>query len=249
MHTSEKQLYTAVAITAIVLGAIIIVFIITMIRHQRKFLQFHKLKIKSEISALENERKRIATDIHDELGPILSAVRMQVNMIQADSAKDRNIIAFANKHIDNILNKTREISYNLLPVTLERNGICYALKDLVRRNAKTYGIHITLDCNEEIIIPKEMEVNIYRIFQEIIHNTIKHAKAEKLALQLIREHNRLFIRTADNGIGFNYYKHIHENKGLGLLGLQSRADILDAVIEIETSEGEGTKYFIEIPVK
>ena len=105
MHTSETQFYTAVIVAAIALGIIIIVFIVTMIRHQRRNAMLNRMRIRAEINTLEKERKRIATDLHDELGPILSAVRIQINHLTHSDEADRKIIDFANKHIDDAIAK------------------------------------------------------------------------------------------------------------------------------------------------
>src|SRR5690349_15675594 len=105
MHTPEEKFYTAVAVAATVLGVIIGYFIITMIRHQRRNVRLYRTRIQAEIQTLENERKRIATDLHDELGPLLSAVRIQINHLECESENDKKIVAFANKHIDDILTK------------------------------------------------------------------------------------------------------------------------------------------------
>src|SRR5690606_15559385 len=127
MHPSEEQFYSALTVAAVGLGIIIAVFIATMIRHQRRNARLNKMRIRAEINTLEKERKRIATDLHDELGPILSAVRIQINHLKHQTEEDKKIIAFANKHIDDAISKTREISYNLLPNTLVRKGLAKAV--------------------------------------------------------------------------------------------------------------------------
>jgi signal transduction histidine kinase len=181
MHTSEEQFYTAVIIAAIALGVILVVFITTMIRHQRRNAWMNKVKIRAEINTLEKERKRIATDLHDELGPILSAVSIQINHLQLEKEEDKKIIMFANKHIDDILAKTREISYNLLPNTLVRKGLVKAVQEYISKLRETHELGITF-VGSDIELPIETSVNIYRIIQEIIHNTIKHAEAVQLVV-------------------------------------------------------------------
>ena len=170
MHTSETQFYTAVIVAAIALGIIIIVFIVTMIRHQRRNAMLNRMRIRAEINTLEKERKRIATDLHDELGPILSAVRIQINHLTHSDEADRKIIDFANKHIDDAIAKTREISYNLLPSTLVRKGMVRAVQEYINKLSETHELHITF-ISPDMQLPAEMSINIYRIIQEIIHNT------------------------------------------------------------------------------
>ena len=97
MHTEEANYYTAVTVAAVVLGIIIIYFIITMIRHQRRNMSLYKAKINAEISTLENERKRIVSDLHDELGPLLSAVKLRINQLDIDNNDDKEVVEFANR--------------------------------------------------------------------------------------------------------------------------------------------------------
>lgn len=247
MHTSEEQFYTAVIIAAIALGVILVVFITTMIRHQRRNAWMNKVKIRAEINTLEKERKRIATDLHDELGPILSAVRIQINHLQLEKEEDKKIIMFANKHIDDILAKTREISYNLLPNTLVRKGLVKAVQEYISKLRETHELGITF-VGSDIELPIETSVNIYRIIQEIIHNTIKHAEAVQLVVSLEKSGNKLILMTADDGKGFDYDGKIETSEGLGLMNLQSRAEILNAKFNFRSIPGYGTQYVIEIPL-
>lgn len=247
MHTPEEKFYTAVAIAASVLGVIILYFIITMIRHQRRNVKLYKNRIRAEISTLEKERKRIAGDLHDELGPLLSAVRIQINHIQQQSKEDKEIVAFANKHIDSILTKTREISYNLLPNTLVRKGLVKALEEYVNKLSEIHALDISYTA-DEVALDKEQEINIYRILQEIIHNTIKHSGATQLIIKLRVQGDLLLLMTADNGHGFNYEQQVENNNGLGLINLQSRTEILNAKFSYESDPKTGTKYIFEIPL-
>ncbi len=247
MHTTEEQFYTAVVVAVVALGVIIIVFIATMIRHQRRNARLNKMKIRTEINMLEKERKRIATDLHDELGPILSAVRIQINHLSLDKPADKKIVEFANKHIDDILAKTREISYNLLPNTLVRKGLVKAVQEYISKLRETHKLSIDF-IGADIELPIETSINIYRIIQEIIHNTIKHADAVKLIITLQKNGNKLVLMTSDDGAGFDYEKRVESSEGLGLISLQSRAEVLNAKFNFRSIPGYGTQYVIEIPL-
>ena len=247
MHTSETQFYTAVIVAAIALGIIIIVFIVTMIRHQRRNAMLNRMRIRAEINTLEKERKRIATDLHDELGPILSAVRIQINHLTHRDEADRKIIDFANKHIDDAIAKTREISYNLLPSTLVRKGMVRAVQEYINKLSETHELHITF-ISPDMQLPAEMSINIYRIIQEIIHNTIKHAEATQLIITLQNNGGKLVLLTADDGKGFDYDKSVENNQGLGLTNLHSRAEVMNARFNFRSMPGFGSQYVIEIPI-
>lgn len=248
MHSEENQFYTAVAVAATILVLIIAYFIVTLIRHQRNNLTLHRSKIKAEISTLENERKRIASDLHDELGPLLSTVRIQINHLDLKTETDQLVVNKSNKLIDDVIRKIREISYNLLPNTLIRQGLVKAVEEYIRKLSEVHALEITLKCTEDFRLPAETEVNIYRIIQEITHNTIKHANATLFTIELKRKGNRLLLTTADNGSGFSYEEKMKESKGLGLVNLQSRAEVMQANFVFRSEPQLGSNYFFEIPL-
>ena len=249
MHPKEGEFYTAVIIAACVLGFIILYFIITMIKHQRTNVALYKAKIRAEISTLENERSRIASDLHDELGPILSAVRMQINHLDSENESDQKIVAYANKHIDDIIQKIRSISYNLMPNTLVRKGLFKAVDEYIGKLSEIHQeLRIRLTYEDAPVPEREKDINIYRIIQEIIHNTIKHAQATQLSIEFRKSGNNLLLVTADNGIGFDYDGKMKDAAGLGLITLQSRAEILNARFVFKSEPGKGTNYFFEIPL-
>jgi signal transduction histidine kinase len=97
------------------LGVVLIYFIVTIVRHQRRNIRLYKSKILAEITTLEKERARIASDLHDELGPILSAVKFKINSLDIHNDEDQNLLDKSNKNIDEIIRRMREISNDLLP--------------------------------------------------------------------------------------------------------------------------------------
>ena len=128
MDTQETKVYIAALIAAGVLGVILIYFIITMIRQQRKTQRLNLEKIEAEIRTLEKERKRIASDLHDDLGPLLSAIRFKINAVDLINDDDKVLIENASQHIDDTLNRVREISFDLMPNTLIRKGLVQTLE-------------------------------------------------------------------------------------------------------------------------
>lgn len=248
MDPQEKGLYNSLLIVVVVVGIVLLYFIITIIRYQRRSLRLHKEKIRAEIDTLENERKRIASDLHDELGPILSAVKLQINNLESPLADDQVLIQKSSQHIDIIIHKLREISNNLMPNTLLRKGLVKAISEFVETNGETYKIAIKFSCEQELELGLDREINIYRIVQEIVHNTVKHAKATLLIIRIIVENNHLILSTADNGIGFDYFARSKDNTGLGLRNLQSRAEIMGGELSCTSENDKGTAYTLEIPL-
>ena len=125
MDTQETKIYIAALIAAGVLGIILVYFIVTIIRQQRKTQKLHRDKIEAEILTLEKERGRIAADLHDDLGPILSAIKFKINSVDLHSEEDKKIMEKASTHVDETIRRIREISYDLMPNTLIRKGLVF----------------------------------------------------------------------------------------------------------------------------
>jgi len=227
------------------LAIIITFFIITMLRHHRRYVKLQKDRMVNEISVLENERKRMAYDLHDGLGPMLSSIKLNINSIETNTDEDKAIIHKASNHIDDAIKNMRSISYNLLPVTLERKGLFEALREFIEYSSAKSKLPIQLFIKHQVEIPKEKEIHVFRILQEIIHNSIKHAQAKNLYIGFGYEEERMVIFAKDDGIGFDVVKIKETSGGLGLKSIESRADILNCLTLIESSPGKGAAWFFK----
>ena len=248
MDPREKELYNSIIIVVAVIAAIMVYFIISIIRQQRRYRQVTQQKIKAEITTLENERRRIAADLHDEVGPLLSAVKLQINHIDGGNREEQDLIQKSSMHIDDIIRKMREISNDLLPNVLVRKGLVAAIQDFISKLKTASAVHIDFQHNEAMRFDTAKEVNMYRIVQEIIHNSIKHSKASHLNIRLQMNEKMLRLATEDDGVGFNVDEIRKTKGGLGLLNLQSRTDVMSGEFSCETGEAKGTKYLFEIPL-
>lgn len=247
MYSKEEQLYKVIIIAVLILALITGYFIYSITRNKNRMLRWQEARIKAEIDTLENERKRIAGDLHDELGPMLSAVKLQVNHLEPGDETEKLILKKSSGQIDEIIQRFREISYNLLPNTLVRKGLTKAVDEFIGKMSEAHSINIQFHYPQELKVAVEKEINIYRIIQEITHNTIKHSRANTLTINLEEKNKQLILQTTDNGIGFNYNPQQTENSGLGLLNMQSRVAVLNAQLTVITEPGKGTVYHIIIP--
>jgi signal transduction histidine kinase len=247
MHPENQQLYKIILTGAGILLAVLAYFIIAVIRQQRKVYKWQQARIAAEITILENERRRIAADFHDELGPILSAVRLQVNHLEPADETEKIVLDKSSSQIDEVIKRFREISYNLLPNTLVRKGLVTAIEEYAAKMQNTNGLQISFTGSIDRM-DADKEVNIYRIIQEVVHNTIKHARATKLAILFSIDNGQLVLKTKDDGVGFNYNEMEAKGGGLGLLNLQSRVDVLNGNLIVNTQPGKGTEFIIQIPV-
>lgn len=246
MDEKETGFYTAVLIISVVLGVIITYFIISIIRQQRKNIQLYKQSLLTEINTLEKERSRMAADLHDEVGPVLSAVKLKLSSLDIHSESDREEVERTNRQIDGLLKRMREISFDLMPNSLLRKGLAAALNEFIEYCGRSSSLHIRFQY-EEVSLSQHQAINLYRIIQEIIHNTIKHAAASELLVELRREKEMIVLASRDNGIGFNYDSRSKEAAGLGLRNLLSRTEIIGGKMFFESKKGKGTTYIFEIP--
>jgi signal transduction histidine kinase len=249
MDTQETKIYIAALIASVVLAIILVYFIITIIRQQRKTQKMHREKIRAEIETLEKERARIASDLHDDLGPILSAIKFKINAVDTHSEEDKKILEKASMHTDEAIRRIRETSFDLMPNTLIRKGLTHAVEELIQKAERFIKMKILFAHSDIPELTPDMVINFYRILQEIIHNSVKHSGAKELNIELKTiPGKKILLIARDDGIGFNYEKINAENPGLGLRNIASRTEVMHGDVIIESSPGKGVKYIIEIPL-
>jgi two-component system, NarL family, sensor kinase len=248
MDAKETTIYAAILISSIIIGAILIYFIISLVRQQRRSIALYKRAIESEIRTLEKERARMAADLHDELGPVLSAIKFQVGSLDV-SADDEITVEKANDNIDGLVERMRSISNDLMPVILVRKGVVPALEDLIYQLKPTLGFDVNFIHDEIPQLPPEQVIHLYRIITEIIHNTKKHANAARLDISLKVSGYYIVLQTEDNGQGFEYEQVSRRSAGHGLSSLLSRTELLNGELFVESIIGKGTIFHFRIPFK
>ncbi|HZE84281.1 MAG TPA: sensor histidine kinase [Puia sp.] len=244
----ENKILNITILLSVIIAVIIIYFFVSIIRYHRRYMKLQRERIFAEITIRENERKRIAADLHDSLGPLLSAVKLNISSVEIPHPDDRLVLEKTGKYLDEIIGSMRRISYDLLPATLERQGLVEAIREFVGQVNLKQTINIQLYVVKDIRVPKEKEIHIFRMIQEIVHNTIKHARAKNLQIGLSEEAGHLLFLSKDDGKGFDTEKELGRSSGLGLKSLQSRCEILSGILSLESKPGTGTNYFIKIPV-
>lgn len=221
-------------------------FFFTILRHHRRYLHLQQERTRNEIVILEKERKRIACDLHDELGPVLASIKMNLLSLEVPDAAEQEIIEKSCAKIDDIVHNMRSISYDLLPVTLQRQGLKAAVEELLGRNEVKKKLMTSIEMDDDIVFDKEKEIHLFRIIQEVLHNTIKHSKADRFRIALKRQGRRQFLILEDDGRGFDMGK-ARDSSGLGLKSIESRAQVLDAKLTIHSEPGKGVFYCLEMP--
>ena len=249
MDTKEARIFIVIIITAIVLGVIIAYFVISMVRQQKRNLALQKAFILAEISAMEKERTRIAADLHDELGPLLSVIKFQVDYVNSTVSQSYSELAKASEQLDGLIEQIREIANNLMPSALHRKGLITALEEYIGKVESTGKLHIEFEYPADPGLREEVSIQVYRALQEIIHNCIKHAGAKKLIIHIKKEQGMVTILCRDDGKGFDYDAVSIHKQGLGLSSLRNRTMMLGGKITIESKPGKGTAFLLELPIQ
>lgn len=248
MDPKEANIYYSILIAAIIIGAIIIYFTISIVRQQRKNLELHRLNIIAEINTLEKERSRMASDLHDDLGPQLAAIKMMINSFELPDKNDKDQLKKTNEQIDQILKRIREISFDLMPASLLRKGIVTALREFIDSLNNHKEITFKIDAEDNIQLDPKKSVNLYRITQEIIHNSIKHSRATEFLIHIKSEKTNLLLTLSDNGKGFDFDMESTKTLGFGLRGISSRIELIDGKMYLDSNPKKGTTYNFEIPL-
>jgi signal transduction histidine kinase len=149
------------------------------------------------------------------------------------------------RNLENITGRIRAIATGLMPSVLADRELVQAVQYFI--DSIDSKVKITLQAEELPAVSQAAKVHIYRILQEIIHNSCKHGNVTRLRIHFRHRKNLLVIATVDNGCGFDYDNILKAKKGHGLLNIQNRVQILNGDIHIDT--GGGTRYFIEIPLQ
>jgi two-component system, NarL family, sensor kinase len=212
-------------------------------------LKQEQIRLNAQIMAQEKERRRISEELHDGIGQMLSAVKLNIAAIEGGELNNQKSLETAIKLIDESCNEIRVISHNMMPSALTKAGLLAALNDFAERISNSGKLAVYFLATDDI--PKrlepEIEVNLFRIIQELVNNSIKYSQASEIHIQLSMNENGLAVIVEDNGIGFDK-TILQKNNGNGWNNIQSRINIMKANLEIDTSIGKGTAIFIEIPI-
>lgn len=210
---------------------------------EQKNKEINELRI--TIAAQETERKRLAYDLHDSLGQELNAIKMYLNALAVmDSKSEAYISAFETCKIilDSSLETIRNISFDLMPKALENGGLIQAIDELVKKLNMVTNIEYNFP-NISIQLHKDYQINIYRIIQEFINNSLKHSQLTKLELHISKKENEIVVFIKDNGKGF---KLESASGGNGIFNIKTRLLALNTTYKFESALGKGT--FLEFTI-
>jgi len=257
----QQKLFNVILIGGIV-ALLLVAFLSYRNYNNRKKLQQQRiteletekqlLATQSLLQGQEAERSRIAKDLHDGLGGLLSGVKLQLGAMKGNlilSEESGHAFNRALDKLDESISEMRRVAHNMMPETLLHFGLAKALQDYSDglMQQQTFTIECTFKGLEQRM-SQSTEVMIYRMVQELINNAVKHSGAGNILVQVIRHNNRqLNITVEDNGKGFNP-EQIKQNAA-GLRSVKSRVEYLNGKMDLQSEQGKGTSVYIECDLK
>ncbi len=210
--------------------------------YQRKLLQ-------ATLESQEKERKRLASELHDSVGAMLSATKLNLNFLKSlgDDTETKQSLDETKGMIDETIDTVRRISKDLLPSSLEKFGLVEALKEFCDKISTPKTEVIFQNDDKQLSLKKEQELPLYRLVQEIVNNALKHADAKSVIIS-INQDPRFSLVITDNGKGFDVQATKKDiNKGVGLYNIENRVNMLRGQVELTSVLGQGTTYKVVIP--
>lgn len=203
------------------------------------------------IQAQEEERKRIARELHDGVGQALYSILVGLNVIGQDNLTDP-----IKQHVNDLLQMTskameevKRMALELRPSALDDLGLLPALRSLMKRVEKSFQIQVEMHVQgEKRRYSAAMETALYRIVQEAMTNTAKYGKASQLGIVFENREKEVVVTVVDDGVGFDVEQALNAGKGLGLFGMRERAQLLGGTFDIRSAPDDGTTVIIRIPL-
>ncbi|MGB0010241.1 MAG: MASE1 domain-containing protein [Candidatus Sulfotelmatobacter sp.] len=228
--------------------AVPLMFLSAIMAEARRTQELLRKSSGTLIEAQEQERHRIARELHDDLGQALALTSVTLDSLIQESGESLTSALTDLKHqLSAIANTAREISHGLYPTQLEYLGLAKALKRLCdeSRRAKSISIHLTIGNLPDQLHPS-ISLSLYRIAQETMHNIITHSQARNAQVELDADDTRITLRISDDGVGFD---PSHETAGLGLESMRQRVRAVEGFIDVSSSHNSGTRVEVRMPFR
>ncbi len=258
-ETEKKKLIALVVISFLALTALLAFSLWrqrtkAIIQKQKDLLQRQKITdlkrakkleaTKAMLEGEEKERLRIAQSLHDRLGSTLAAARMQLEASLDDNSKGDTPLSKVENLLDRAIDDTRSISHNLVSGVLIKLGLVAAIKDLKESLQITNKLAVNLQLDFTLPLAEEIELQVFRIIQELINNILKHSGATQIDINLTIKEDKVVLVVEDNGQGFDSKKI---STGLGFQNIDRRATAISGTYKIQSSIGKGCQFKLQFP--
>jgi signal transduction histidine kinase len=245
--------------TGILLEIIFLTFLLAksyaIIQEEKEELLIQQLELQKTTNyriaeTQEREQRRIAADLHDGLGSALTAIRIMVNNAihyfqRKGQQEPVETLLNVQQQLDKAVNDVQNIAHNLIPKDFEQHQFTGAIKNYLDRISTNSLINVEYSIDEQLNdLDKQRQVTLFRIFNELLNNCLKHAGCRNITVQLTAFDNIIQLMMEDDGHGFDVTREYH---GMGLKNIRSRVNSLSGSIHIDSSQG-GTTFIIEIPI-
>jgi signal transduction histidine kinase len=252
----QMELYASLLGIAILVVTGFLLYQWIRLRNRKKIhdeiLRQKELRIRAIVEAQEAEQVRIAKDLHDGVGQLLTGVKLGwQNIITEMGASDTSLktkMISSNDLLNQVAGEVRSISHQMMPRALNESGLVIAIEDMLNGALKNTEIHYSFEhSNISQRFTKEIEITVFRTTQELVNNILKHSGANTLTIQLIKNQNQLVLFVEDNGKGFKFDESTQ--KGFGLMNIITRVKLVNGEVNYEPGPFNGTITTIRIPVK
>lgn len=244
-------------------GILILLLLILAITQYRRFKWKQEAKLKAEIlkqqemstravlEAEEAERQRIAKDLHDGIGQMMSVARMNLSAFeqvnQFRDVEDRQAFDRIIGLVDESCKEVRAVSHNMMPNALIKNSLAAAIREFINRlDPNKLKVHLYTEGLDERL-DSNLETVLYRVIQECVNNVIKHASADTLDISVVKEAREISATIEDNGKGFDADRPGNPD-GMGLKNIRTRVEYLKGTVEFDSTPGKGTLIAIHVPI-
>ncbi|WP_188753923.1 ATP-binding protein [Parapedobacter defluvii] len=262
LHKKENQIFFAVVGSLLLLVTGLLLYRNLRNKHrllkkteqlyEQQIIQLEKerqlIAAQSLMKGQEEERSRLAKDLHDGVGGLLSGVKLSLSNMKGNVFLSEDNAAAVNtiiSQLDNSIGELRRVSHNMMPEALIRYGLKEALENYCESIDQSGKLNVRLQTyglDQRMV--QDTEIILYRIVQELLNNVIKHAEARQALVQLIKEADKFTLTVEDDGKGFDLNSHTDIN-GAGLQNIKARAGYLNSTVDIRTRPGEGTSVTVE----
>jgi signal transduction histidine kinase len=236
----------------------LILLVTTYYRKKRSHLEekrllnqkFESELLKAQIEVQEQTMQLIASNLHDNIGQLLSLTNLTLGSINIkDEKKAETKVDTSIELVNKSIKELRELAKLLHGEQLLQQGIGAAIEQEVNwlSRSEIYNVHFENSTKDDITISPQKDLVILRLFQEIVNNIVKHAQATKIEIQLHQQENWMFLSVNENGIGFDYNEARKKNTGLGLFSIEKRVKMIGGTLDLQSSINKGTKIIIQIP--
>lgn len=200
-----------------------------------------KVLVRRMMTAIEDERRRFARELHDEIAQLLTVIQLSLHNVQTDSPE----LAKANELLVRTQAEIHRLIHDLRPSLLDDLGLAAAIRSFAEDHLRPSGVQYTLEVEEDLPSRPEIETVVFRIYQELVTNILRHAGAEQISIQVYERNNHIILDVEDDGRGFDADA---KTDRAGVAGMRERAALVNGTITFDSEPGAGTHVVLEIPL-